>query len=105
MMLIQIPVFIGLYYVIRHMAAADIPQEWLYSFFNSFGARFIESDALTTGVIKTHFLGMDLLGTKNIVLTILAAIFTFFQTKLTTLAKPETPKVPGQKVPDMGKMM
>ena len=105
MMLIQIPVFIGLYYVIRHMAAADIPQEWLYSFFNSFGARFIEADALTTGVIKTHFLGMDLLGTKNIVLTILAAIFTFFQTKLTTLAKPETPKVPGQKVPDMGKMM
>ena len=48
---------------------------------------------------------MDLLGTKNIVLTILAAIFTYLQTKLTTLAKPETPNVPGQKVPDMGKMM
>ncbi len=105
MMLIQIPVFIGLYYVIRHMAGADIPQEWLYSFFHSFGARFIESDALTTGVINTNFLWMDLLGTKNIVLTVLAAIFTFLQTKLTTLAKPETPKVPGQNVPDMGKMM
>jgi hypothetical protein len=61
MMLIQIPVFIGLYYVIRHMAAATIPQEWLYSFFHSFGARFVEADALTTGVINTHFLGMDLL--------------------------------------------
>jgi len=72
MMLIQIPVFIGLYYVIRHMAAATIPPEWLYSFFNSFGARFIESNALSSGVINTHFLGMDLLGTKNIALTIIA---------------------------------
>jgi len=105
MMLIQIPVFIGLYYVIRHMAAATIPPEWLYSFFNSFGARFIESNALSSWVINTHFLGMDLLGTKNIVLTIVAAVFTYLQTKLTTLAKPETPNVPGQKVPDMGKMM
>lgn len=105
MMLIQIPVFIGLYYVIRHMAAATIPQERLYSFFHSFGARFVESDALTTWVIKTHFLGMDLLWTKNIVLTVLAAVFTYLQTKLTTIAKPATPTVPGQKVPDMGKMM
>jgi len=43
------------------MAAATIPQDRLYSFFHSFGARFVASDALTTGVIKTHFLGMDLL--------------------------------------------
>ena len=105
MMLIQIPVFIWLYWVIKDMAAATIPQEWLYSFFNSFGARFVASDALSSGVINTHFLGMDLLGTKNIVLTIVAAVFTYLQTKLTTLAKPETPNVPGQKVPDMGKMM
>lgn len=105
MMLIQIPVFIWLYYVIRHMAAATIPPEWLYSFFNGFGARFIESDALSSGVINTHFLGMDLLSTKNIALTIIAAVFTYLQTKLTTLAKPATPNVPWQKVPDMGKMM
>ena len=105
MMLIQIPVFIGLYYVIRHMAAATVPPEWLYSFFNSFGARFIASDALKNGVINTHFLGMNLLGTKNIALTIIAGIFTYLQTKLTTIAKPATPTVPGQAVPDMGKMM
>lgn len=105
MMIIQIPVFIWLYYVIRHMAAATIPPEWLYSFFHSFGARFVEPNALTTGVIQTHFLGMDLLATKNIALTIIAAVFTYLQTKLTTLAKPATPNVPGQKVPDMGKMM
>jgi len=105
MMLIQIPVFIGLYYVIGHMAAATIPQEWLYSFFNSFGARFVESTALTDGTINTHFFGIDLLWTKNIVLAIIAWVFTFLQTKLTTIAKPATPNVPGQKVPDMGKMM
>jgi len=105
MMIIQIPVFIGLYYVIRHMAAATIPQERLYSFFHSFGAKFIESDALKTGVINTHFLGMNLLATKNIALTIIAAVFTFLQTKLTTLAKPATPAVSWQKTPDMGKMM
>lgn len=105
MMLIQIPVFIWLYYVIRHMAAATIPQEWLYSFFNSFGARFIDPNALQNGVINTHFLGLDLLGTKNIILAIIAWVFTFFQTKLTTIAKPATPNMPGQKVPDMGKMM
>lgn len=87
------------------MAAADIPQERLYSFFNTIGVKYIASDVLTTGVIKTHFLGMDLLTTKNVVLTIIAAVFTFLQTKLTTLAKPATPSVPGQKVPDMGKMM
>lgn len=105
MMLIQIPVFIGLYWVIKDMAAASIPQGWLYSFFTSFGARFIQSDALTSWVINTHFLGMDLLATKNIALTIIAALFTYLQTKLTTIAKPATPNVPGQKVPDMGKMM
>ena len=105
MMLIQIPVFIWLYYVIRHMAAATIPQEWLYSFFHGFGARFVDTDVLKNGVIQTNFLGMDLLATKNIVLTIIAGAFTFLQTKLTTIAKPETPAVPGQKVPDMGKMM
>lgn len=105
MMLIQIPVFIGLYYVIRHMATATIPPEWLYSFFHSFGARFVESDALQSGVINTHFLGLDLLSTKNVVLTVIAAVFTYLQTKLTTLAKPATPNIPGQNVPDMGKMM
>ncbi len=105
MMLIQIPIFIWLYYVIRHMAAATIPPEWLYSFFTGFWIKYVASDALTTWVINTHFLGMDLLWSKNIVLTVLAAVFTFLQTKLTTLAKPATPTVPGQNVPDMGKMM
>jgi YidC/Oxa1 family membrane protein insertase len=37
-MLIQIPVFIGLFFVIRHIAADTIPGDWLYSFFVSFGS-------------------------------------------------------------------
>jgi membrane protein insertase Oxa1/YidC/SpoIIIJ len=48
---------------------------------------------------------MDLLAKHNIILTILGAIFTFLQTKLTTLAQPKAPSVPGQNTPDMGKMM
>ncbi len=104
-MLIQIPVFIWLFYVLTDIFKATIPQEWLYSFFHGFGAPFIDSSALTNGAINTHFMGMDLLGKNNIVLTLLAAVFTYFQTKLTTLAKPATPNIPGQKVPDMGKMM
>jgi len=91
MMLIQIPVFIGLYYVVRRISANQIPSEWLYSFFHGFGAKFVGDDVLKSGAINTHFLGMNLLATKNIVLTILAAIFTYLQTKFTTLAKPATP--------------
>jgi len=33
-MLIQLPVFIGLYSVIRKFATGEVPNEWLYSFFN-----------------------------------------------------------------------
>lgn len=107
MMLIQIPVFIWLYRVIKDMANATIPQTWLYSFFHGFGAPFVSSEALTNGTIHTNFLGMDLLATKNVVLTIIAAIFTYLQTKITTLAKPATSPatVAGQKAPDMTKMM
>lgn len=105
MMLIQIPVFIGLYYVVRKISMNEIPTEWVYSFFSSFGSHYVGPDVLANGTIKTTFLGMDLLATKNIALTVVAAIFTYLQTKFTTLAKPETPTIPGQKTPDMGKMM
>lgn len=100
MMLIQIPVFIGLYYVINKISAGEVPSSWLYSFFGSFGAQYMDPKA-----INHTFLGMDLLATKNIALTIIAAVFTYLQTYFTTLAKPATPTIPGQKTPDMGKMM
>lgn len=100
MMLIQIPVFIGLYFVVRKISANQIPTERLYSFMHGIGVQYLDP-----ANIKHHFLGMDLLATKNIALTIAAAVFTYLQTKFTTLAKPPTPTVPGQKTPDMGKMM
>ncbi len=100
MMLIQIPVFIWLYRVVRRITANTIPAWWLYSFFHGFGAQYLDPKS-----INHHFLGMDLLATKNIALTIIAAVLTYLQTKFTTLAKPATPNIPGQKTPDMGKMM
>ena len=100
MMLIQIPVFIGLYTVVRKLTNNQIPTEWLYSFL-PFGQKF-----LNPANINHWFLGMDLLATKNIIITIIAAGFTYLQMKLTTLAKPATPTIPGQAgAPDMTKMM
>ena len=110
MMLIQIPVFIGLFYVIRHFAAGEVGIQNLYSFFYSFGQKYLSLDHITT-----NFLGMDLLKggkefatiqNQNLYLAIFAAVFTYLQMKLTTLVKPaQTPSVPGAKVPDMSKMM
>ena len=100
MLLIQIPVFIWLFTVVRKITNNEVPTEWLYSFFNGFGTQFLEPKN-----INHMFLGMDMLATKNIVLTIISAVFTYLQMKLTTLAKPATPAIPGANVPDMGKMM
>ncbi|MCF7834766.1 YidC/Oxa1 family membrane protein insertase [Candidatus Gracilibacteria bacterium] len=102
MLLIQLPVFIGLYFVVRKISANEIQSERLYSFFRNFGNSYLDPEN-----IKTTFLGMDLLTTKNITLTILAAVFTFLQMKLTTIVKPNTPTAlpGGQKAPDMNKMM
>ncbi|MFZ2151060.1 MAG: YidC/Oxa1 family membrane protein insertase [Candidatus Absconditicoccaceae bacterium] len=102
MLLIQIPVFLGLYYVVRKISANQIPGERLYSFFRNFGNYYLDPEN-----IKTTFLGMNLLITQNRTLTIIAAVFTFLQMKLTTLVKPSTPTAlpGGQKAPDMNKMM
>lgn len=102
MLLIQIPVFLWLYYVVRKISANQIPWERLYSFFRNFWNYYLDPEN-----IKTTFLGMNLLITQNRTLTIIAAVFTFLQMKLTTLVKPSTPTaLPWwQKAPDMNKMM
>lgn len=100
MLLIQIPVFLWLYYVIRKISFDQIPSTWLYSFFNWFGVHYLDPKN-----ISHSFLWMNLLATHNVWLTVIASIFTYLQTKLTTIAKPATPTIPGQKVPDMWKMM
>ena len=66
MMLIQIPVFISLFTVIRNISGNQIPADWLYSFL-PFGAKF-----LNPANINHFFLGMDMLATKNIILTVIA---------------------------------
>lgn len=107
MMLIQIPVFIGVYFIVRFIsdpASGGIPTDWLYSFFEGFGSIYMWPNALDT-TINTNFFGLDLLSKNNIGLTIFAAVFTFLQMKLTMIAKPPTPQVPGSKAPDMSKMM
>jgi YidC/Oxa1 family membrane protein insertase len=99
-MVIQIPVFIGLLAVIRKISADQVPVEWLYSFFSGFGANFLSLDT-----IDTIWIGQELLASKNVVITVLAAIFTYVQMKLVSMVRPQTPSLPGASMPDMSKMM
>lgn len=104
MMLVQIPIFISLYYVMRRLGAEEwIPAEWLYSFLHNIGFQYTD-----VSTMDTNFFGLDLFSKGSIVLAILTGIGVFFQTKLTSLVKPATPKLPtgaaGQKMPDMSKM-
>lgn len=97
-MLIQIPIFLGLFYVVRDFANQEIHTE-VYSFLSWLNIDYNHPN--------TTFLGMDLLVGKNIVLTALAALFMYLQMQLTTLTRPATaPTLPGaQAIPDMTKMM
>lgn len=102
MMLIQIPIFISLYYVMRKLATPEaLPVEWLYSFLHGIGFKYTD-----VSMMDTNFLGIDLFDKGNIVFAGLTAVLVYLQTKLTTLVKPATPKLPtgGQKMPDMSKM-
>lgn len=100
MMLIQIPIFLGLYTVIRKISVNEIPADRLYSFFSGFGSQYLDP-----ANISHNFLWINLLETKNILLTVIAAVWTYFQMKLTTLAKPATPAAWQPGMPDMSKMM
>ena len=73
-MLIQLPVFVGLYYVVRKFAEGAIPHEWLYSFFWSFGKGFSSGEG-----IDAYFLGMNLFENHNVVLTAIVAVLNFTQ--------------------------
>ena len=104
-MLIQIPVFIGLYRVIWMIAQngwipADV--DWLYSFFYSFGQKYLEA-----GSINHMFLWMDLFESQNLILPIIVTALYYLQMQLTQINqnKKAMPKVPGATMPDMTKMM
>ncbi len=101
-MLIQLPVFLGLFYVVRDYAQNDIP-ELVYSFFQSFGQQFTQLES-----VVTNFFGMNLLEWWNLVLAIIVAILMFAQMQMTM--KTQATKAPqmlpnGQQAPDMSKMM
>lgn len=105
-LLIQLPIFAWLYWVIYCMANWQIEADWLYSFFYNFWNDFIPDGEWNT--IITTFMWMDLLATKNRILAIITAVLMFFQTKLTTLVQPKQKpqKLPTwQNMPDPSKMM
>lgn len=101
-MLIQIPIFICLYWVIRKYVGEDwIPMNWIYSFFYSFGDKYTELSN-----INSQFLGIDLLSAQNLVLAVIVAVLNFGQMKLTTITQPKpTTKAWVPWMPDMSKMM
>lgn len=99
-MLLQIPVFIGLFYVVRHITDQAEMQSQIYSFFTSFGLAYTNP-----ANINTSFFGIDLLTSWNIILTVIASIGMYFQMQLTTLNKPATPAIANPQMPDMTKMM
>ena len=104
-MLIQIPIFIGLYRVIWMIAQngwipADIDR--LYSFFYGFGQKYLEAWSM-----NHMFLWIDLFTSGNWILTIIVTALYYLQMQLTQITqnKKAMPKVPGATIPDMTKMM
>ncbi len=104
MMVIQIPVFLWLFYVIKNYATWKIDPQSIYSFFYSFGQNFLDIKN-----VNTSLFWLDLLSKNVLWVSILASVFTYLQMKITTLVKPKTPaKLPwwkNQPMPDMSKMM
>lgn len=103
-MLVQLPVFIWLLYVIRSFAEGSISTDSIYSFIVPFAWQFLD-----TNNINHNFFGLDLFAKNSVPLTIIGAIFVYFQTKLTMMFQPAQPKPAmspvGQAMPDMSKMM
>ena len=107
-MFIQIPILLWLYTVIRKLTQWTIAPDRLYSFFYSFGSKFVSDTAEMNSNIQNTFLWIDLFATKNLVLALVTALLTAWQMKLTTLVQPKAApqKMPNwQSMPDMSKMM
>lgn len=107
-LLIQLPIFAWLYWVIYCMANWQIEADRLYSFFYNFWNQFLPNGIEWASNIITSFLWIDLLETNNRILAVITAVLMFFQMKLTTLVQPKqtAQKLPnGQNMPDPSKMM
>ena len=101
-MVIQIPVFLGLFYTVRDIAEGKTNIE-AYSFLGNLN--------VDLSSLMTNFYGIDLLTPNNILLTAFAAVFMFLQMQMMTAlrGKQAAPKIPGMGdqagMPDMSKMM
>lgn len=104
-MLIQIPIFIGLYrviYIIAQEGWVPANLDWLYSFFYWFGQKYLWAEN-----IDPNFLWINLFDKWNWVLTIVVTALYYLQMKLTQLTqnKKSMPKIEWATLPDMNKMM
>jgi len=108
-MLLQIPVFFGLYYVIRDFSGYQghsINPDQIYSFLR----HFIGDPAIWIQNIQATFLWINLFEKGNLALTIVAWVLMFAQLQLTTLvsspAQKTKQKLPtGEELPDMSSFM
>lgn len=115
MMMIQLPIFIWLFYVISDISTIKTIEgdklathmiqlnESMYSFINYFVW------SIDFSAINHMFLWIDLFKKWNWVLAILSAVLMYIQIKLTMMNKPASPQIPqqiwGQKMPDMSWFM
>lgn len=116
-LLIQIPIFLGLYGVISNFATHGDPTaqqsrlsfnlpytEQVYSFLSSFVGKYLD-----VVQVDKWFLGMDMFAKGNWILAVLTVILMSIQMRITMSLRPmQMPNVPnptGQQMPDMTKMM
>lgn len=106
MLLFQLPVLIGLYYVVRRYANNDAyPLTQVYSFLQDLWGQYIDISN-----IDPFFFGINLLEPNNILLTVLAVVFMALNMKVMMTVRPQNPGsmmkgLPGVDMPDMSKMM
>jgi len=106
MMVVQLPVFLGLFYVIKDLSEWKTDINDIYSFLYPYVHTWLEN-------INHYFFWFNLFdkgGLLWIILALIAWALMFLQFKLTMLNKPSTPSIPTgmpwmPKMPDMSKMM
>ena len=108
-MLLQIPVFFGLFYVVRDISGYQnhaVVADQIYSFLR----HFIGDPTIWISNIQPTFFGINLFEKWDIVLTVVAALLMFAQLQLTTMVSGQPQKtkqkLPNwQEMPDMGSFM
>lgn len=106
MLLIQMPVFIWLFFVVRTLSETEwiIDMSSLYSFLELLNLWWLEISQ-----VNTQFLWLELLNSWEIILSLIAWILIFTQMKLATLNRqaPTIPNIPWAwaNIPDLNKVM